>query len=211
MMFPFGRYVKGELHSTDATTAAQITVYGVDLRTETIGSGDRLLFTDGYVTGVGVVAVTPPDLRVFYDLVAFTARTLVSFVDGGGGEDSLTLTGDFLAEFANGRAITIAGTTSNDANYTSTGSTVTAGVTTVTVATGSWTDTDIGSPAGTVVGTRSIVDGAMALRTTPSAHGGIAMKFSETEMAGPLGWALFLQSSAVGITDVLFTGRIVGT
>ncbi len=72
--------------------------------------------------------------------------TIVGFADGGGGVDTLTISGDYTNHFKDTDGITIENTTSNDGDYTLTAdSTFADSVTTITVATGEWTDEVVGN------------------------------------------------------------------
>lgn len=89
-----------------------------------------------------------PGLVKSFDANLASAVSLVSFTDGAGNDDEFIIAGDRSAEFAVGRTLVIAGSTSNDGTYT-TISAATYDVgddeTTVFVPTASWTDEVLGS------------------------------------------------------------------
>ncbi len=73
--------------------------------------------------------------------------TIVAFSDNGGDPDTMTISGDYTNHFQIGDGITIENTTSNDGDYTiaTSNSSFADSVTTLKVATGSWTDEAVGT------------------------------------------------------------------
>ena len=211
--FPLGTPIHGEHRSVDASagvalglTAPQSSTPGAAV---TIGADERMVLT----LAMEVMGEADPTTQLFFDNPTLTAaETQVSVDNNGGNPDTFTMAGDFEDEFRVGRLFTVANSDNNNGQYTVTAVAVAAGVTTVSVATGSWTDEDEGdvtaNPTSTagqrIIGGETVVGMGKPPQAATWPIGALRK--------GPYGYAVYGKTTAaVAATDFIVDGFVQTT
>ncbi len=208
--FPLGTPIHGEHRSADASagvvlglTAPQSSTPGAAV---TIGADERMVLT----LAMEVMGEADPTTQLFFDNPTLTAaETQVSVDNNGGNPDTFTMAGDFEDEFRVGRLFTVANSDNNNGQYTVTAVAVAAGVTTVSVATGSWTDEDEGDVTANPTSTpgNRILGGENASGLSTSTPAGVwpigAMRH------GPYGYTVWGQTTgSIDTTNFIVDGFV---
>lgn len=199
-----GLKISGQLHSSDASANVKIPLRRQDTNAlVTVGSAERLA-----VTLASIVTVVSGDSAIFFDFEDLaSAEAITAIVDGGGGEDTVTISGNRLDEFGAGRIFVIANSTANDGTYTSTGAAYDSSTdaTTINVATASWTDTTVD---GDITSNPLNRDGSVVERGTYVASGGeVNIMPGDHDRIGRVGEAVYAVAVA-GVVDAKVFGFI---
>lgn len=199
-----GLIVAGEFHSADASLGLRVPAYEQKTNApQTIGPAEYLS-----LSFAKVVATTAGDTALFFDQDDLASgEAIVAIVDGGGGEDTVNVAGDRAQEFEAGRPFVIANSTANDGAYISTGAVYDEVLdeTTISVATGSWTDTTVDGDITSVAFRRA---GSSITRGTFVASGGeVDVHDREILRRGRDGEGVYCVAAA-GDVDAQFAGVI---
>jgi len=212
--FPHGTPIHGELNTSDAAPALVVPLTqpasATPGATVTIGLDERLALVTASLT-VGGAAFA----ELFFDNDSYTTALDVLIVtDAGGSPDTLTIPGDLADMFRVGRSFDFANSSNNDGTYVVTVVSYDADtdITTVSVATGSWTDgTNDGdvtivlplqSAGFTIVSTEFVIAaGQLPITLLSWPIGALRL--------GPYGYAVYGQTSAaIAETDFGLDGFV---
>jgi len=199
-----GLQVHGELHSTDASAIVRVPLYLAGTHTaRSVTITEKL-----HLSLAKLIQVVTGDGYLFFDTDALaSAVSVVLFVDGGAGEDTVSISGDRSLEFESGRVFTVANDSDNDGSYTSTGATYdsTTGNTTINVATASWSGV---TSDGDITSTALLRTGSIIARGTYAANAGEMPTWSDDILReGRLGEGVFCLAPA-GVVDANVTALI---
>jgi len=209
--YPIGVAVHGEHHSADASAGIALTLNSPESSTPhaavTIAeSTERIALTFAQAT-VGVLIAT---VELFFDNVTLTAAEAMDDVtDAGGSPDTFTMIGDHTDVFRVGRLFTVANSSNNDGTYTVTAVAFDGTLTTVSIATGSWTD---GADDGDATALATATPGMsiLAFESALNLEGGAETTWPpDAPRFGPYGFTVYGQTvAAADLTDFIIDGFV---